>query len=47
MLIKLRSSLRLIVFALIANLGMAGFSYAEKADRSLPRYTVEKETAHE
>ena len=36
MLLKLRSSLRLIAFTLIANLSVAGFSYAEKADRDKP-----------
>ena len=36
MIIKLHSSLHLIAFILIANLGAVGFSHAEKADQDKP-----------
>ena len=36
MIIKLHSSLRLIIFILVTNLGAAGFSRAEKADQDKP-----------
>ena len=36
MIIKLHSRLHLITFILVANLGVAGFSHAEKADRDKP-----------
>ena len=36
MIIKLHSSLHLIAFILVANLGVAGYSHAEKVDRDKP-----------